>query len=164
MRINSIHDGRADVTLDAGELVLLSNVMHEYEKNFKGTENQESNFFSLYSQVVMASNITQYGGLDTFAFGRMLKHRLRCGSKDTVQSYRKIMDENGMPSDRVLTDEEVDCFNSYLDDKKDGIKSVAYGNSDWNHVYNKITGGRVSERAKGCMEHYRELSEEGPFK
>lgn len=45
----------------------------------------------------------------------------------------------------LLTDEEIKIFNSYMDDCMD---SIAFGNSDWNKIYIKITNGILCEKAK----------------
>ena len=45
----------------------------------------------------------------------------------------------------TLSDDEIDCFNAYIED---GDMEVAFGNTDWNHIYSKIVGDRVSDFAK----------------
>lgn len=51
----------------------------------------------------------------------------------------------------ALTEEEIDCFNAYIEDAK---MDIAFGNTDWCHVYHKIVGDKVSEYAKEKMEKY----------
>lgn len=41
-----------------------------------------------------------------------------------------------------LTNDEIDTFNTYLE--QNDIKT-AFGNTDWNHIYHKIVGDRISE-------------------
>lgn len=53
----------------------------------------------------------------------------------------------------TLTDEEIDCFNAYLESEK---VNVAFGNTDWNGIYRKIVGDKVSDYAKEQMDKYFE--------
>ncbi len=53
----------------------------------------------------------------------------------------------------TLTDEEIDCFNSYIESEK---VSVSFGNTDWNGIYRKIVGDKVSDYAKEKMDKYFE--------
>ena len=54
----------------------------------------------------------------------------------------------------TLTEEEIDCFNEYLESEK---VNVAFGNSDWCGIYRKIVGDRASEYAKDKMNKYYNL-------
>ena len=59
----------------------------------------------------------------------------------------------------TLTDEEIDCFNAYIEDAK---MNTAFGNSDWREVYRKTVDGRISDYAARKIKWYRqhhELSE-----
>lgn len=47
----------------------------------------------------------------------------------------------------ILTDEEIDCFNAYLELEK----VDAFGNTDWNNIYYKIVGNKVSDYAERKM-------------
>lgn len=49
----------------------------------------------------------------------------------------------------VLTDDEIDCFNAYIEGN--GMP-VAFGNTDWNSIYHKIVGDRVSDYAREMMD------------
>lgn len=49
----------------------------------------------------------------------------------------------------VLSRDEADTFNAYLEDD---IR-VAFKNSDWNRIYRKIVGDNLSEFAEKCMEN-----------
>lgn len=51
--------------------------------------------------------------------------------------------------DRILTRSEVKTFNTYLES---GDMRTAFMNSDWCHIYNKITGGNASDWAKELMD------------
>ncbi len=52
----------------------------------------------------------------------------------------------------IFCDEEIDCFNKYIEDAK---MDIAFGNSDWCNIYHKIVGNKVSEYAKEKMELYQ---------
>lgn len=56
----------------------------------------------------------------------------------------------------ILTEEEINCFNSYLEDAK---MDVAFGNSDWNKIYNKIVGNNISEYAREKQDYYYDFLE-----
>ena len=51
----------------------------------------------------------------------------------------------------VLTKEEADCFNAYLEDAE---MDIAFGNSDWNEIYQKIVGSNVSDYARRKQDYY----------
>lgn len=53
----------------------------------------------------------------------------------------------------VLSRDEADTFNAYLEDD---IR-VAFKNSDWNRIYRKIVGDNLSEFAEKCMENELEI-------
>lgn len=53
----------------------------------------------------------------------------------------------------VLSRDEADTFNAYLEDD---IR-VAFKNTDWNHIYRKIVGDNSSEFAEKCMENGLEI-------
>ena len=50
----------------------------------------------------------------------------------------------------VLSKDESDTFNAYLE----GDVKIAFGNTDWNHIYRKIVGNNSSEFAEKCMEKW----------
>lgn len=51
----------------------------------------------------------------------------------------------------ALTEEEIDCFNEYLESEK---VDVAFGNSDWWAIYHKIVGDKISNYARNRKEKY----------
>ena len=53
----------------------------------------------------------------------------------------------------VLSKDESDIFNAYLE----GDMEIAFGNTDWNHIYRKIVGNNSSEFAEKCMENGLEI-------
>lgn len=79
MRINSIKEKSADVTLDASELVCLGNVLYFYEKHHAldaGSSSPGPTFHGLYKQVVTARDLCQYGRLDGHSLGTIVEHEL----------------------------------------------------------------------------------------
>ena len=51
----------------------------------------------------------------------------------------------------TLTEEEIDCFNAYLESEK---VDIAFGNSDWCAIYRKIVGDKVSDYARERIIRY----------
>ena len=51
----------------------------------------------------------------------------------------------------VLTDEEIDCFNAYVEDL-----DIAFGNTDWCSIYSKIVGDKISDDALEKMRRYQD--------
>ena len=91
----------------------------------------------LYSDMMMARGLCQYGHLDNFSLQRIVKCRNYIG--------------NGL--DGVLSDDDIDTFNAYLEDND---MSTAFGNSDWRNIYMKIVGEhgklRSGEKIKQWLE------------
>jgi hypothetical protein len=149
MRTNSVGNGKANITLNAGELAMLKGIMTEHYENSNGSEKNKQEFMSLYTQMIVISDMANYGSIDEDTFNNMLKHHIDCKTKDTNES------KDNTDNTSILTDEEIDCFNAYLDDEKDGIDAIAYGNSDWCAVYRKIVGNKISDVAQRRMDLYR---------
>lgn len=79
MRINTIIDKKANVTLDASELVWLSNVMYFYERHHTADPDASQpghTFNEVYQQVVTARDMCQYGHLDGHTLGDIAAHEL----------------------------------------------------------------------------------------
>lgn len=53
-----------------------------------------------------------------------------------------------------LTDDDIEIFQAYIEDAK---VDIAFGNSDWNEVYDKIVDSNWSEYAKERRGYYQEL-------
>jgi len=53
-----------------------------------------------------------------------------------------------------LTDDDIEIFQAYIEDAK---VNIAFGNSDWNEVYDKIVDSNWSEYAKERRRYYQEL-------
>lgn len=70
--------------------------------------------------------------------------------KTEIAELELLLQLNNACDDKgcVLSKDEADVFNTYLESD---IK-IAFGNTDWNHIYRKIVGNNSSEFAEKCME------------
>lgn len=71
---------------------------------------------------------------------------------DSIVEMKKVKD---ISDDKicVLSKDEADIFNAYLEDD---IR-IAFKNTDWNHIYRKIVGNNSSGFAEKCMENGLEI-------
>lgn len=65
------------VSLSADELVKLSNVMY----CLKEDEHKNGLYYKLYSEIILARDICQYGHIDGFALDRIVKLRSKINEK-----------------------------------------------------------------------------------
>lgn len=130
MNIQNISKDKREATIElsADDLVIICNALYSQLDEKKSDEK----FFQLYSDMMMARDICQYGHVDNFCLHNIVKCR------NSV--------ENGL--DGVLSDDDIDTFNSYLEDND---MPTAFGNTDWRSIYNKIVGHRSSEKLKQWM-------------
>lgn len=64
-------------------------------------------------------------------------------------------------SELMLSDEEIKIFNAYIDSALiNRDLDVAFGNSDWVQIYNKITRFNRTETVDEVMDKWRETREE----
>lgn len=78
MRINKIEGSSVDCTLSSDELVLIQNILYFYEQHhskIKDATPPNKLFHGTYAQIIMASNIAQYGHMDGFATSHYVKHK-----------------------------------------------------------------------------------------
>lgn len=132
MNIHSISKEKRNVIveLDANDLAIICNALYA-----QLIENKEKeNFLQLYSDAMMARDLCQYGHVDNFCLRNIVKCRNNIGK--------------GL--DGVLSDDDIDTFNSYLEGND---MPTAFGNTDWRSIYNKIAGYRRSEKLKQWMEN-----------
>lgn len=61
----------AVVVLDSDELVAISNALYEKEKNSIAKESD----LRLHSEIIIARDLSQYGGLDNFSISSIVKRR-----------------------------------------------------------------------------------------
>ncbi len=130
MNIQNISKDKREATIElsADDLVIICNALYSQLDEKKSDEK----FLQLYSDMMMARDICQYGHVDNFCLHNIVKCR------NSV--------ENGL--DGVLSDDDIDTFNSYLEDND---MPTAFGNTDWRSIYNKIVGHRSSEKLKQWM-------------
>ena len=102
--------------LTADDLVLICNAMYA-QRNDKSKEN----FLRLYSDMMIARDLCQYGHLDNFAL-------------HTIATCRN---EIGDGLSGVLPNKDVDTLTDYLV-MNDIV--MAIGNSDWCQIYKKVAG------------------------
>ena len=107
-----------NVTLSASELVLICNMFHEQ----LAKEKSNPKFLELYGDLMLARDLCQYGHVDNFCLGGIVKCRNSIG--------------NGVNG--VLSDEDIDKFNNFLEDMP-----TALDNAEWLNDY-------VSEIEKNC--------------
>lgn len=132
MNIQNISKKERSVTveLSADDLVMICNALYGQSE----TEKKNERFLQLYSDMMMARDLCQYGHVDNFCLHRIAICRNGIGEG-----------LNG-----VLSKEDIDVLNSYMED---GDLPVAFGNSDFADIYRKIVGqGKESEKIKKWME------------
>lgn len=125
-------DKKVVVELNSDDLVNICNSLYAtYDRDKKNPR-----FLQLYSDLMMARDLCQYGHLDDFS----------------LQSIVKCRNSSEQGLDGVLSDDDIDTFNSYLENND---IPVAFGNSDWCAVYKKIVGEygklRAGEKMKNWM-------------
>lgn len=120
------------VELSADDLITICNALYSQREE----EKDSAIFLQLYSDMMMARDLCQYGHVDNFCLHNIVKCRNDIGS--------------GL--DSILSDEDIDTFNAYLEDND---IPTAFGNSDWRNIYKKIVGkhgeARSSEKLKQWM-------------
>lgn len=137
MKINAISHNTVDATLTKNELVLLGNIMYEYEQQHASNDSEplDDGFHELSAQIVTSRDICQYGHLDGHSLDVIIRHRL-------------AMSKPGMEyAECRLTDVEKQILCSYLE--SNDIKT-ACGNQDFRSIIHKILGdfnpeGKLSE-------------------
>lgn len=132
MNIQNISKKERSVTveLSADDLVMICNALYGQSE----TEKKNERFLQLYSDMMMARDLCQYGHVDNFCLHQIAICRNGIGAG-----------LNG-----VLSKEDIDVLNRYMED---GDLPVAFGNSDFADIYRKIVGqGKESEKIKKWME------------
>ena len=64
---------KANITLDAGELVTLCNVFHAIAENADHKKN--ITFYGMYDKFMMLNDLVQYGHIDAFRLEKMMECR-----------------------------------------------------------------------------------------
>ena len=75
----------ATVVLNSSELVTLCNLLYEATKE----KDARVEHFQLYSDLMIARDLSQYGGIDGFCLGQILKCRERLGEKEDMEYGRE---------------------------------------------------------------------------
>lgn len=118
-------NGECIVRLSADELVMICNAF-DYARKEYGDRNL---FHALYSEMIIANNLCQYGHIDNFALSEIIKQRNETENKITG----------------ILSEDDKAVFEAYIE-KND--MPIAFGNGDWCSVYSKIVGGTRSDKIK----------------
>ena len=131
MNIQSIskENANANVTVSASELVLICNMFHEQ----LAKEKSNPKFLELYGDLMLARDLCQYGHVDNFCLGGIVKCRNSIG--------------NGVNG--VLSDEDIDKFNNFLEDMP-----TALDNAEWWNLYRRIAGDRGLHRCNDKLKQY----------
>lgn len=123
----------AVVKLSTDDLTIICNALYA-----QLPENQKNErFLQLYSDMMIARDLCQYGHIDNFC----------------LQNVVKCRNGIGKGLDGMLPDEDVKIFDAYLD--QNVIRS-SFENSDWLSVCKKIIGATaVNEKARSSEESDR---------
>mgnify|MGYP006980470489 CR=1 FL=1 len=128
-------DKNVTVELNANELAAICNALALQDTELKDKES----YLQLYSDMALARDLCLYGNVDNFCL------------TDIVHCRNKI--GKGLDGICVLSDDEIDTFNAYLEN--DDIPT-AFGNTDWNKIYNKIVKQKHSEKIEQWINKYNE--------
>lgn len=133
MNIQSISKEKREIVanLSADDLVLICNVLHSQLEEEKHNEK----FLRLYSDMMMARDMCQYGHIDNFCLHNIVKCRNGIGE--------------GL--DGMLSDDDIGIFNSYLENSN---MKMAFGNSDWVKIYKNIVGSHGEEKCGGKIQEW----------
>lgn len=131
MDIQSISKEKREciIRLSADELVMICNSFHYAENKYEHSDL----FHNLFSEMIAANNLCQYGHIDNFALSEIIKQRNK-----TENKISGILSEN----DKAI-------FESYIEMND---MPIAFGNSDWCNVYSKIVGSSENDKIKEWLE------------
>lgn len=117
---------KAMVELTADDLVIICNALYAQLDENKHNDN----FMQLYSDMMMARDLCQYGHIDNFCLRNIVRCRSELGG--------------------FLSEEDVETFNKYLEAND---LPTAFGNSDFVRIYKRIVGDlKDSDTLKSWME------------
>ena len=100
MNIQSISKEKRQVIvcLDADELVKICNVFYETQKAREKEKRKDKLYYKLYSDMMLARDLSQYGHIDSFCLGQIVKHRSLSGETLDVpkgmENYFRPKEEN----------------------------------------------------------------------
>lgn len=115
MNIQTISKEKKEVMVEltADDLGIICNVLYAQ----LGEKKHNDTFMQLYSDMMMARDLCQYGHVDDFCLHNIVKCRSR---------FRG-----------VLSEEDIETFNKYLENND---LPTAFGNSDFVRIYKRIVG------------------------
>ncbi|WP_368291322.1 hypothetical protein [Coprococcus sp. RTP21281st1_F1_RTP21281_210402] len=128
MNIQTISKEKREVMVEltADDLVIICNALYVQS----GEKKNNDYFMQLYSDMMMARDLCQYGHVDNFCLHNVV--RCRSGLKG------------------LLSEADVETFNAYLEDND---LPTAFGNSDFVRIYKRIVGDlKDSDKLKSWME------------
>lgn len=117
-------DREVTISLSADELVKICNTFYQTE------ERKDDLYHKLYSELMIARDLCQYGHIDNFCLSRIVKNRNSC--MDKIKGG-------------VLPQKQAEIFNTYI---VWNDMPMAFGNSDWNMIYSMIVGNTNSDKIK----------------
>lgn len=127
MNIQSISKENREVTvkLSADDLVIICNALYA-----QSSEKKDNDFMQLYSDMMMAKDLCQYGHIDNFCLHNIVKCRSELRG--------------------LLSEDDIETFNAYLEDND---LPTAFGNSDFVRIYKRIVGeSKCSDKLKDWIE------------
>ena len=115
MNIQKILKENREVTveLSADDLVTICNALYAQS----GEKKDNNHFMQLYSDMMMARDLCQYGHIDNFCLHNIVKCRSEVKG--------------------LLSDDDIEIFNAYLEDNN---LPTAFRNSDFVRIYKRIVG------------------------
>lgn len=88
MRINTIENKKVNVTMTSDDLVMINNIIYFYENH---ADEPTPALHDLAKQVIIASNLCQYGHLDNFALDTIVRHTIEANPEIRMHQIEKIM-------------------------------------------------------------------------
>lgn len=124
MNIQTISKEKREVMVEltANDLAIICNALY--------AQLGEKKHSDIYSDMMMARDLCQYGHIDNFCLHNIVKCR------------------NGLSG--LLSEGDIETFNKYLEDND---LPTAFGNSDFVRIYKRIVGNfECSDKIKDWME------------
>lgn len=128
MNIQTISKEKREVMVEltADDLVIICNALYVQS----GEKKNNDYFMQLYSNMMMARDLCQYGHIDDFCLHNIVKCRSQLRG--------------------VLSDDDIATFNKYLEEND---LPIAFGNTDFVRIYKRIVGdSQDSDKLKSWME------------
>ena len=128
MNIQTISKEKKEVMVEltADDLIIICKALHAQSSE----ERNNDYFMQLYSDMMMARDLCQYGHMDDFCLHSIVKCRSELRG--------------------LLSEEDVETFNKYLEYND---LPIAFGNSDFVRIYKRIVGdSKESDKLKSWME------------